>query len=174
MRFNQLSQSRISGDCQASNPWLRCASPCSRRKARAARALDAITVSPAWMAAAITGGSRIYVLYRKANTPCCAGITCKLTPCGELQHWCCCVFLVRCCRRQPWSRWPLRHHCYPSAAVLTVRMPAFWAASPAHTPMPLPRCAERVALTRAFVRSPPVRSLRISPRADSLALSSST
>lgn len=58
-RLNQLSQSRMSGDCQASNPCLRWASPCCRRKERAARAFDAITVSPFSIAAAMDGGSCI-------------------------------------------------------------------------------------------------------------------
>ncbi len=42
----------------------------ARRRARAARALEAITVSPAWMAAAMTGGSCIFVLYRKGGPAC--------------------------------------------------------------------------------------------------------
>src|SRR6201996_1151053 len=70
-RFNQLSQSRMSGDCQASRPSPRCASPCSRRKALAERAVEVITVSPFSIAAAMDRGSCIpcFIPQRMAAAP---------------------------------------------------------------------------------------------------------
>ena len=67
--YENFSQSRMSAERQASNPCVRWVSACIRRRARAARALDVITVSPAWIAAAMEGEKGILQFYTALAAP---------------------------------------------------------------------------------------------------------